>query len=106
MTLDEAIQNERNKAEEKRRDYERAGAYNLPDDGFLKSAEEHQQMAEWLEELKEKREGRDTCEFCKHNFRLEKERPCSICKHNFKNQFERKDTGHGGDKHDHMHLLG
>ena len=34
--------------------------------------------------------GTETCEFCKHNFRLEKERPCSICKHNFENQFERK----------------
>lgn len=56
MTLDEAIQHCKERAEEKRKDYERADAYNLPSDGCLKCAEEHDQLASWLEELKDRRE--------------------------------------------------
>ena len=56
MTLDEAIKHCEDVEEEKRKDYERACAYNIPSEGCLECAEEHRQLAEWLEELKQLRE--------------------------------------------------
>ena len=56
MTLDEAIAHAREVAKEKRNDYERACALNVPSEGFCECAAEHEQLAEWLEELKERRE--------------------------------------------------
>ena len=56
MTLDEAIAHAKEKAEEKRKDYERACAYNIPSEGCLKCAREHEQLAEWLSHYKEIRE--------------------------------------------------
>lgn len=53
MTLEEAIKHCKEKAEEKRRDYEQTCAYNISSEGCLKCAEEHEQLAEWLEELKD-----------------------------------------------------
>ena len=57
MTLDEAIKHARDKAEENRK----GATYNFPTlsdyyDMCLKCAEEHEQLAEWLEELKDRRE--------------------------------------------------
>ena len=52
MTLDEAIKACEEVAEEKRKDYERACAYNIPSEGCLECAQEHEQLAEWLKELK------------------------------------------------------
>lgn len=52
MTLDEAIKHCKEKAEKKRKDYEQACAYNIPSEGCLKCAEEHEQLAEWLEDYK------------------------------------------------------
>lgn len=63
MTLDEAIKHCKEKAEEKRKDYEQACAYNIPSEGCLKCAEEHEQLAEWLEELKAWRELKLICAF-------------------------------------------
>lgn len=57
MTLDEAIKHCEEKAKEKRKDYEQACAYNIPSEGCLECAREHEQLAEWLKELKEYREG-------------------------------------------------
>ena len=54
--LDEAIKRYEEKAEEKRKDYERAVALNIPSEGCLKCAEEYEQVAEWLTELKQLRE--------------------------------------------------
>lgn len=53
MTLDEAIKHARDKAEENRK----GATYNFPTlsdyyDMCLKCAEEHEQLADWLEELK------------------------------------------------------
>lgn len=56
MTLDEAIKHAEEVAEEKRKDYERACAYNISSEGCLECAEEHRQLAEWLKELKTLRE--------------------------------------------------
>jgi hypothetical protein len=56
MELDEAIAHAREVAEEKRNDYERACALNVPSEGFCECAAEHEQLAEWLTELQERRE--------------------------------------------------
>lgn len=53
MTLDEAIAHAREVAKEKRKDYERACALNVPSEGFCECASEHEQLASWLEELAE-----------------------------------------------------
>ena len=57
MTLDEAIKHAREVAEDKRADADwkfRHGRLNADD--CISCAEEHEQLAEWLEELKELRE--------------------------------------------------
>ena len=53
--LTEAIAHAKEVAEEKRKDYERACALNIPSDGCLKCAEEQEQLAEWLTELAKRR---------------------------------------------------
>lgn len=73
MTLDEAIKH----CEEVAEKY-----CEVVDDEFLR------QLAEWLKELKEYKEERVTCEFCKYQDRKEHERPCSLCCHNFMDMFE------------------
>ena len=68
MTLDEAIKHARDKAEENRK----GATYNFPTlsdyyDMCLKCAEEHEQLAEWLEELKKYRDMNIVhCKDCKH----------------------------------------
>ena len=52
--------------------------------------EENRQLAEWLRELKAYKESRVGCEYCKHNYREQHERPCSLCQRNFMDMFERK----------------
>lgn len=56
---------------------------NIREDGL-----EYGQIADWLKELQAYKEDRVGCEFCKHQDKLEKERPCSLCKHNFMDMFE------------------
>jgi aspartate carbamoyltransferase regulatory subunit len=53
-------------------------------------ASEHRQLAEWLRELKDYKDARVGCEYCKHNFREQHERPCSLCQRNFMDMFERE----------------
>lgn len=67
MTIDEAIKHYEEKAEEKRKDYERAVALNIPSEGCLECAREHEQLAEWLKELKKLRE---TMEMIKKHYIL------------------------------------
>ena len=64
MTLDEAIQHAREKAEEQRKDYDTCvvkEGYGCKDCAYyyskscIECAEEHEQLAEWLEELKDYR---------------------------------------------------
>ena len=90
MTLDEAIKHCEEKAEEKRKDYERAVALNIPSDGCFECAREHEQLAEWLKELKDYRENLRTCENCKYEARCGDELPCSVCRCNHPNKFEWK----------------
>ena len=83
--LEDAIKNAKETAKSLRYEAEYCRKNGFPDESpkCISCAEEHEQLAEWLEELKDRREGRDTCEFCKHRLRQENERPCSICKNNF-----------------------
>ena len=62
MDIDEAIAHAREAAERKRRAINFESEDNIDDDikmNCLKCAEEHEQLAEWLEELKELREAED-----------------------------------------------
>ena len=65
MTLDEAIKHARDKAKEQRKDYDTCvvkEGYGCKDCAYyyskpcIECAEEHEQLAEWLEELKDRRE--------------------------------------------------
>ena len=56
MTLEDAIKHAKEVAKEKRKEYERACALNVPSEGFCECAAEHEQLAEWLTELQERRE--------------------------------------------------
>ena len=58
MTLDEAIAHAREVAEEQRKACDLAWVWDNPDN-IKKCAEEHEQLAEWLEELKRYREEPD-----------------------------------------------
>ena len=63
MTLDEAIAHAREEAEDKRADADwkfRHGRLNADD--CISCAEEHEQLAEWLEELKSLREYKERME--------------------------------------------
>ena len=93
MTLEEAIQYAKEAAEINRK---KAVDYKNTISGLEDIAEEYQQQAEWLEELKDYRDDRITCEFCKHVNKAENEFPCSICKYNHPSKFEpREEAKHG-----------
>ena len=62
ITLDEAISKQREIAETQRLLYE-ACILKEQNTHFLRQAEEHEQLAEWLEELKAYRE----CNVCEYN---------------------------------------
>ena len=69
MELDEAIVHAREVAEEKRNDYERACALNVPSEGFCECAAEHEQLADWLTELQERREAVKKLEEAADNYK-------------------------------------
>ena len=70
MTLDEAIAQEREVAEIHRNDIvPKEDYHNMPwidkeNELNMRSAEEHEQFAEWLEELKEYKKNSNTCPMC------------------------------------------
>lgn len=51
-------------------------------------ARKYEQLASWLEELKDYREGKRTCENCKQQNKAENQYPCSVCRCNHPNMFE------------------
>lgn len=102
MTLDEAIVHCKEKAKELRTEAEQLRdigevmsspkqPYNKPVKNCLECANEHEQLAEWLKELKDYREGLRVCENCKHECKDGAEYPCSICGCNRPSEFEWKD---------------
>lgn len=102
MTLDEAIQHCLEVAKEQDKlasRYEDASGYSRSHIESLKTnesikcrecANEHRQLAEWLRELKSYKDARVGCEYCKHKYREQHERPCSLCQRNFMDMFEKE----------------
>jgi hypothetical protein len=87
MTIDEAIEREEALAYSFGERYKRLGE---PVGELDKLEAEHQQFAKWLKELKEYKDARVGCEYCRHKFREQHERPCSLCQRNFMDMFERE----------------
>lgn len=90
MTLDEAIKHCEEKAKEIRKANEEMPTDCKLSESLCECAEEHEQLAEWLKELKDYQEGSRTCENCKHELKPETDYPCSICRCNHPNMFEWK----------------
>lgn len=92
MTIDEAIKNYEKTAEEEEKQaiwlWSREGNPNYQN--CVERVKKQRQLAEWLRELKEYRDERVGCEYCKHKFREQHERPCSLCQRNFMDMFERE----------------
>ena len=85
MTIESAIKH-CEEVEEEHTKYNFYGGYESCDE----CAKDHRQLAEWLRELKAYKDERVGCEYCKHNYREQHERPCSLCKRNFMDMFERE----------------
>ena len=92
--LDEAIKHCEEVAEKKEKECkwisgsEDAGMNGALAKTYAECAKEHRQLAEWLRELKDYKDARVGCEYCKHNYREQHERPCSLCQRNFMDMFE------------------
>ena len=59
-------------------------------DIYKDKSEYYRQLAKWLKDLKEYKDARVGCEYCKHHYREQHERPCSLCQRNFMDMFERE----------------
>lgn len=88
MDLDEAIIHCRDKAAEQLKEYEKSCFLGNPTEGCLKCSEEHAQLACWLLELKDYREGKRSCENCKYIDTDMHDSPCNKCRNNYENKFE------------------
>lgn len=89
-TLDEAIKHCEEEAKKQRIIAKNTTYSDTYIADCLECAEEHEQLAEWLKELRDYREGKRTCENCRHQDKSESEYPCSICRCNHPNKFEWK----------------
>lgn len=101
MKLEKAIKHCEEKAKELKEEahsYSDDERYSGAEADCIECAKEYEQLAEWLTELKDYREGKRTCEFCKYNLRSEKDYPCSICRCNHPNKFEWDKDKRGNDK--------
>jgi hypothetical protein len=93
MTLDEAIQHCHEKAEHLREGVRISQSMTAAEQAdCIECAEEHEQLAEWLTELRDRREGIAVCENCEYVTRAEKQWPCVFCKHNFTDKYLPKKT--------------
>ena len=97
MTLEEAILHAEEVAEknEKQASWFWGKGGNPNYEKCVKCAKENRQLAEWLRELKYYKDARVGCEYCKHNYREQHERPCSLCQRNFMDMFEREVNADG-----------
>ena len=91
LSLEEAIKHceEVAEANEKMIEYDLAYTDEQKEE-CRECAEEHRQLAKWLNELKAYKDARVGCEYCKDRYRERHERPCSLCKRNFVDMFERE----------------
>ena len=96
MTIESAIKHCEEVAEEeeeqKLKDWKGDYSHLKKIDSCRQCASDYRQLAKWLKELREYKAERVGCEFCKHNFREQHERPCSLCQRNFMDMFERGDV--------------
>lgn len=98
MTLDEAIQHCHEKAGHLREGVRVSQSMTAAEQAdCISCAEEHEQLAEWLTELRDRREGVAVCENCKHEIRCSDEYPCVVCKHNFTDKYRPKKKTTSGE---------
>lgn len=96
LTLEEAIKYYSELAEANEKDAKQFKRIKATQDMIshcYECASEHRQLAEWLRELKAYKDARVGCEYCKHRYREQHERPCSLCKRNFMDMFEEEEDG-------------
>ena len=84
MTLDEAINKEEALAYSFGERYKRLGE---PVGDLPELEAEHEQYAEWLRELQQRRKYENGCQYCKYKVRSDEDEPCVICSHNYTNKF-------------------
>ena len=92
MTLDECIEYFEIEAET-------SDSLMVPYESRKKYSDDCKQMEEWLRELKAYKDARVGCEYCKHNYREQHERPCSLCQRNFMDMFEREVNADDNNNH-------
>lgn len=98
MTLDEAIQHCHEKAEHLRDGVRNCQSMTATEQAdCISCAEEHEQLAEWLEELRDRREGKAACENCEYETRAEMQWPCVSCKHNHTDKYRPKKKTASGE---------
>ena len=84
MTLDEAITHAMEVAENQEECADRIDKIGADSGSIRECAKEHRQLAEWLRELKEYKEGIVTCGHCKHIGT----NTCYYCMFHYSNYFE------------------
>lgn len=95
MTLDEAIKHCEEKAEKLRKQAEGEMSFPLNRKSVcLECAKEHEQLAEWLKELKnyQLRFGENNCSKCKHQEESAFAYPCAECAYSYDVLFEEKES--------------
>ena len=91
MELSEAIKHCKEKADEMRISADLCNLGTEMQTECIKCAEQHEQLAEWLTELKEWRENREdrgSCKCCKYRAVPMHKEPCKDCEHSHDNMFE------------------
>lgn len=95
MTIDEAI-NENLETAKNIREFANALSDNseMDKERFFKRAKEHEQLAEWLKELKNYRLrfGEKNCSKCKHHAESAFAYPCAECAYSHDVLFEEKEN--------------
>lgn len=81
MPLEEAILHCKEKANDLKNEAEHMPKDSSDYKPCLECASEHEQLARWLVELKDRREGVAVCENCEYETRAKMEWPCVSCKH-------------------------
>ena len=96
MTLDEAIKHCHEKAGHLREGVRISQSMTAAEQAdCLECAIEHEQLAKWLTELRDRREGKAACKNCEYETRSEEQYPCVCCKHNFTDKYRPKKTTSG-----------
>lgn len=96
--LDEAIQHCHEKAEHLREGVRISQSMTAAEQADrINCAEEHEQLAEWLTELRDRREGKAACKNCEHEIRSSDEYPCVACKQNFTDKYRPKKKTASGE---------